>query len=269
MKINNRRKKSAYLDYQYGEVVPIDEQQEFQDTTTPPIEDVEFRGRKISLTPFYVIFSLMLGLIICIFLFIQSYMSVTTTAKVFNFLGSGYISASAYNENYLENKKEEIMNGSNKIHFLDFEGQKVYNTKKNDAKQLMENISTYDKYLMSYYNTLKTNIHAYRRGKSSYYIMNSSLESLTNTVTYDYNTLMKTEFSDDDIKLLFVSRYKILLSYLSEQTDNFTPSSLITATNKTISEDNKYNVQEYSQLKQYLKDNGISYICENNKIRVV
>ena len=174
-----------------------------------------------------------------------------------------------YDKNYRKEKEEALaQQGSDAIHIFDFEMQNKYNEKKNTAKHLMEQISTYDKYLLSYYNSLKSNIYQYRSGKSSYYIMNSSLESLTNTVTYDYNTLMAEEFANEEIKRLFISRYKILLTYLSGQINSFTPSSLITDTNAAIVEDNQYNLQEYEILKAYLTQNNISYVCENNKIRV-
>ena len=70
------------------------------------------------------------------------------------------------------------------------------------------------------------------------------------------------------MKMLFVSRYKILISFLSEHENNFTSSSLINNTNNLILEDNELNKQEYELLKQYLKEHGISYVCENNKIRI-
>jgi hypothetical protein len=274
MKINSRRKGSTFLDYQYGEVVPVDEDNQYQDKIegepVPVKEEFEIKGKKIKARPLYVVISLLFGLFICYYLLMHSYTSITLTAKVFNFLGDSYITASAYNNNYIKEKEEELAEkGSSSLNIFDFEGQKEYNKKKDTAKHLMTQISTYDKYLLSYYNSLKTNINQYRSGKSSYYIMNSSLESLTNTATYDYNKLLSEPFPDENIKKLFVARYKIFLSYLSSQTNSFTPSSLVTKTNETIAEDNAYNLKEYEFLKQYLDSANISYICENNKIRVV
>lgn len=273
MKINNRRKGSTYLDFQYGEVVPVDEKNQYHDNiegTVPPMKDeFEVKGKTIKVKPLYVFLAFAAGLIVCYFLLLNSYNSISLTAKVFDFLGESYITANAYDKNYRKEKEEALaQQGSDAIHIFDFEMQNKYNEKKNTAKHLMEQISTYDKYLLSYYNSLKSNIYQYRSGKSSYYIMNSSLESLTNTVTYDYNTLMAEEFANEEIKRLFISRYKILLTYLSGQINSFTPSSLITETNAAIVEDNQYNLQEYEILKAYLTQNNISYVCENNKIRV-
>lgn len=273
MKINNRRKGSTFLDYQFGDVVPVDENNQYHDGiegAVPPMKDeFEVKGKTIKVRPLYMLFTTAFGLVICYFLLLNSYNSITLTAKVFNFLSDSYITANAYDKNYREERDEALAEqGSDAIHIFDFDTKQEYKQKKETAKTLMGDITVYDKYLLSYYNSLKSSIEQYRSGKSSYYIMNSSLESLANNVTYDYNKLMSEEFPDDDIKRLFIARYKILLSYLSSQIDQFTSSSLITETNNAIAEDNKYNLQEYELLKQYLDKNNISYVCQNNKIRV-
>ena len=269
MKINNRRKNSTYLDYQYGQVVSMDEENGVQQEKSPAIEEVEVKGKTIKLKPVYVVFSLLFGFIVCLIVFLNSYNSIALTGKTFAFLNSSFISATSYEKDYAANKKTEQMqnNGSN-INILDFEGQKEYKKAKENASNLMKQISGYDSYFKGYYDTLKREVQTYRNNKSSYYIMNSSIKNLNKTVTYDYNNLLSSNFVDKEVKMLFVSRYKILISFLSEHENNFTKTSLLTDVNNLIIEDNNLNLQEYELLKQYLKEHGISYVCENNKIRI-
>ena len=247
----------------------MDEENGVQQEIPPIAEELDVKGKKIKLKPVYVLMALVCGILVCCFLLFNSYNSISSTTRVFDFLNSSYISVSSYNKNYETTKREEqIQSNGSSINIFDFESQKEYKKAKENATTSMNQISQYDEYFKGYYGTLKKEAQAYKNKKSSYYLMNSALKNFNKSVTYDYNRLMSSEFVDPDVKMLFVSRYKILISFLSSHESNFTASSLINDINSLIKEDNVLNLQEYECLKQYLKDNGISYVCENNKIRI-
>ena len=273
-KITNRRKNTTFLDYQDGQVVSVEEDKTLQKEEEVEeellIQEVNIKGKSIELKPFFKIATFLLGFLLCIYLFNHVYTCVETTGKVFTFLHSHYISTTTYNNAYIENKKEQqVQNGLSSFNPLDFDGKKEYEKTKANATVLMGNISQYDSYLKSSYSSLRKSIISYKNGQSSYYLMNSSLENINKSVSFDYGRLLETDFANPEIKRLFISRYKILMSFLSSHINNFTAAKLIVDTNNLIREDNKLNLQEYELLKAYLEEQGISYVVEKNKIKIV
>jgi hypothetical protein len=271
-KITSRRKSTTFLDYQDGQVVSVEEDLKLKkedEQKEPEMQEINIKGKTIEIKPFFKIATLVFGFLLCVYIVNHIYTGITLTGKVFAFLNSNYITASAYNNAYIEEQKtQQSQSGISSFNPLDFEGKKEYEKTQANAKILMEGISQYDQYLRKYYEDLKKSIITYKNGKSSYYLMNSSMENISKMVVYDYNNLLETTFEDQEIKRLFVSRYKILIAFLSSHIDNFTASKLVADTNQLIAEDNKLNLQEYELLKKYLKEHGVSYVYENNKIRI-
>ncbi len=260
------------MDYQNGEVVSVEEDEQFAkepDVAEESFDEIVVRGKEIDLKPVFKILSLVFGFLLCIYLFNHIYVGMVGTSKVFGFLNSYYLSTSVYNQAYVDAQKEkQATEGINAFHPLDFDGKEEYKTSQENARALMSSITKYNQNLMSHYQTLKNSILSYSRGQSSYYLMNSSLKSIKKSVSSDYANLLKVEFADPEIKMLFVSRYKMLLAFLSSHTDNFTASKLLVDVNALIAEDNVYNLKEYELLKKYLTDQGIHYVYENNKIKI-
>lgn len=266
MRRNSRRKDSTFLDYKDGHIVAVgnNEEQEPQDET------IKVTGKTINTKIIFRIFSIVIGSVLCLTLFNYVYSSTNTTMKVFNFLSSAYSTTNRYNQSYLADKKEtqlqKIQNGEAFINPLDFSGKKEYANAKKTATILTEELSMIDQNLLMHYESLKTSVVAYINGDKGYLATSSSLKNLQRAVKKEYDTFTQKQLNHKELFNTLNNRYELLLNFLKLNIDDFSRDTIGNNVNELIASDNELNILEYKILKEYLDDNGLLYIEENNQI---
>lgn len=245
---NQRRKHSAYLEYDDGKIKskePNSKKEKVKQVINSHKKADNFSRKNLLYLGLFFI------LTISFILFIRStidYISLQMTNTKSNYEVSKNIETTTKNINIKERKKIEI------------------NTENMDL--LISNINSYNKEISSIYGTLKGYISIYYNGKESIYMTQKSLDGMVDRIKLDKNVIKKDEVLKNypELQNDYIKRLNNISIFLN--TEIVSKETTLDNLNDTIrTENNLYN-QSKTRLSNILKDNNLNYTIKDNQFKI-
>lgn len=246
---NQRRKHSAYLEYNDGKIKslePNNKKEKIQKKINSHNKDSNITGKNL----IFLLLFIIITVIFCIYsnYFIKT-ISLAMNEKNTNYKSSKKITEITSNINIKEKKR------SNQI--------------SENMTLLISSINNYNSEITDIYKTLKGYISIYYMGKEGKYMTQKSLTAMIERINLDISILNSDESlsNQENLKTIYLNRFTNIKNYLNIQlTDK---NQAIEDINSTILKENDLYKNTENEIKNILNKNNTLYQIKNNKIEII
>lgn len=245
---NQRRKHSAYLEYDDGKIKSTE-----PNSTKEKVQNIINSHKKEDSFTSKDFISLLLFLIITItFILLTSffikYISISMNSKTSNYKVSNTISKTTSNINLTERKNKE----------------NVYE----NMSLLLTSVNNYNTEITSIYSTLKGYISIYYNGKEGRIMTQRSLTAMEDRIDLDISIIKNDEIfkNQEKLKNLYINRFENIRNYLQIEIND--KEKVLNDLNKIILKENDLYKKCDNEISNILENNQTTYVIMNNKYQI-